>query len=353
MLIEKFGLIDVKPFKDAAIILDASESAAESREIIVETARQLIEKLPSGSIKGLYFLSNGKNYEANKLTRNSAVWWEQNRLRGSFLTPVLEQIPESMAVVIGSGIIHDLEDWQDSRWKSNLKFFKVKDTLRGESRIGDEFQEISQVVSLFHDPIISIEISGIGFMPFFWNNPEYKLTFSGVVKLNGSNLDNPAVSLGYFGNEMKVLVVRKSGEEEILTLKPTDSQIQSPWKWLPDDEAGIFHHAAKGEDFNCLICGQQHPASRIRCDSNSILGEPVYPSLGKKRGFVLFKEKGNQVQYSFHPVNAIKMADCSVAVSLDGKTAWIYQFDQSGNKWREKINFVNYLTSGDRRVVLL
>jgi len=349
---ECFGIIDIKPFKDVAIVLDASESASECQETIVKTTIQLIEKLPRGSIKGLYFLSNSKQYDIDKLLRNSATWWEQNKLRGSFLTPVLEQIKESMAVVIGSGPIYDLEDWQDSFWNSNLYFYKVKDTLRGDWKIGQEFQELSQATSFLFDPILSIEITGTGFMPFYWNNPEYKLSFAAGVKLIGSNFYNPSVTLGYFGDDVKAEILRKSGEETI-ALKSVDYQEQDTWNTLTERESEIFHRASRGEEFTCIICGHKHPASRIRCDTNSILGEPIYPSLGKKRGFILFKENTNKVCFKFHPVSVIQIHDHSVAISLDGKEAQIYELDPTENQWQEKMDFNHYHASGDSRILFI
>jgi hypothetical protein len=350
---ENFGLVETKSIKDTVIVLDASESALEFQESIVKTALQLIEKLPSGTIKGLYFLSNPRRYDPGKLSRNSAAWWEQNKLRGSFLTPVLEQIKESMVVVIGSGLVYDLEDWQENRWNSSLYFLNFKDTLKGNLKIGKEFQELSPISSCLYDPVISVEITGTGFMPFYWNNPEYRLSLSNQFKLMGSNSDDCSVSLGYFGSEVSSRVVRKSGEEETLELKSIDYQEQDTWDPLTETEAEIFHRAAMGKEFTCVVCGQNHPASRIRCDTNSILGEPIYPSLGKKRGFVLFKESSDRVLFKFHPVGVIKIEDLSVAVSLNSKEAYIYEFNKAENQWEKRLNFNNYFLSGDRRIVLI
>jgi hypothetical protein len=348
---ENYGLLEINAIKDTVIVLDASESAGECQETIVKTAQQLIEKLPAGTIRGLYFLSNPERYETGKLLRKSAGWWEQNKLRGSFLTPVLEIIQECRVVVIGSGLIYDLEDWQDSRWNSNLYFIKVKDSLRGNLKIGQEFQDLSQVYSFLYDPIISIEINGSGFMPFYWNNPEYKLSTAGSIKLVGLNLDNPSVLLGYWGSDVKADIVRKAGEEEPVTLKSIDYQDPDSWNSLDAGEAEIFHRAALGYDFSCLICGQKHPALRIRCDVYSILGEPIYPSLGKKRGFVLFKEIEDKVYFKFHPVSVIKIDDLSVAISRAGKEVGIYKLNPVDNQWSEKFSFTNYQIGGDSRIV--
>jgi hypothetical protein len=334
MLGQGFGRLQLKTFGDIAIVLDASESAWEYRDVILRAATQLFEKLPAGVVKELYFLSNPKHYDANRLQRNAAKWWEQNRLRGSFLTPILEQVANSRVVVIGSGRLYDLDDWQETNWNSGLYFMKIGESLRGQLEIGEEVEELSQLLSCLYDTIISVEISGDGFMPYYWSNPEYKLLITEKFTLAGSNLENPSVSVGFFGTDVKARVIRKSSDE-FKFLEPAEDQAEEVWKPLTQEECLVFRKALKGQEFTCPICGKQHLVSGLRCDHNSILGEPIYPSLAKKKGFVFFKETSNGVFYRSHPVNVVKIGSAAVAVAL-GNRAMIYEYDVTERQWMEK-----------------
>jgi hypothetical protein len=334
MLEQGFGLLQPKAFGDVSIVLDASESACEYQEAILQAAVQLFEKLPAGIAKGLYFLSNPKRYDVSKLPRNAVKWWEQNRLRGSFLTSILEQVENSKVVVIGSGPIYDLEDWQESRWASKLYFIKVGESLRGGLEIGEEIEDSSQALSCLHDPVISVEITGTGFMPYYWSNPKYKLSIGDRVTLQGSNLENLSVFVGFFGSDVKAYIVKRSGEECTL-LKSAEDKEQVAWSTLSDEECEIFYKAINGEEFTCLVCRRNHLPSGLKCDRSSILGEPVYPTLGKRRGFVFFKETPDGILFRFHPASAARIGNTTVAVALGGR-AKIYEYNLAEEQWGEK-----------------
>lgn len=351
MLGQGFGRLQLKTFGDIAIVLDASESAWEYRDAILRAATQLFENLPAGAAKELYFLSNPKRYDTNRLHRNAAKWWEQNRLRGSFLTPILEQVENSKVVVIGSGRIYDLEDWQETNWSSSLYFMKIGESIRGQLAIGEEVEELSQLLSCLYDTIVSVEISGDGFMPYYWSNPEYKLLITERITLAGSNLENPSVSVGFFGTDVKARVVRKSSDE-FKSFEFTENQAEETWKPLTQEECLVFRKALKGQEFSCPICGKQHLVSGLRCDRNSILGEPIYPSLAKKKGFVFFKDTSNGVFYRFHPVSAVKIGDSAVAVAF-GSRAMVYEYNMTERRWVGKDYIEPYYAFEDTYIAVI
>ena len=83
---ETFGTLNLQSDDDFNIVLDASESASESRDTIIRLMVQMLEKLPGRIGKQLYFLGNSAKYDMDLLTQNAKGWWEQNSRRGSFVT---------------------------------------------------------------------------------------------------------------------------------------------------------------------------------------------------------------------------------------------------------------------------
>lgn len=348
---EGFGCLRLRAFEDVAIVVDASESAWEHREDVLRAVAQLLERLPAGAAKQLYFLSNPRRYDASRLERNAVRWWEQNRLRGSFLAPVLQEIEDSKVVVIGTGRIYDLDDWQETKWNSSLYFLRIGESLKGESKIGEEVEELSHLVSCLCDTIVSVEISGEGFMPYYWSNPQYRLLVGRRTMLVGSNLENPSVSVGFYGTDVNARVVTRSNDES-RPLETAEYHADDSWKQLTQEECVTFRKALRGQEFACPVCGKEHPASCLRCDRNSILGAPIYPSLGKKKGFVFFKDTSDEVAYKFHPVNAVKIGDGVVAVAV-GSKAMVHQYDVTESRWMEKGHIEPYHALEDTYIALV
>lgn len=343
MLKEGFGLLSIKSIGDVVVVLDASESAQECRDTIMKIAIQLFEKLPAGINKKLYFLSNPKEYDFSKLSRCAAKWWNENGSRGSFITPILEHVRNCKVVVIGSGSIYDLQDWQDCAQTSNFLFAKVGESLRGELNVGEEINSMqaSELISRLHRRIDSIEIGGTGFMPYYWNNSKYELHLGDRSYLKGSDLEDFSTTVAFFGSNIKARIISGIDDEEV-NLEPSDTELREDWKALSNKEVEVFTKAVKGEPFICLVCGKKHEPRTLKCyENSSILGQPVYPSFGNRRGFVLFRETPETVLFSFWSVNVIRIGQNRVAIAT-GSQAKINEYDTRQEKWVEKGKLMPY-----------
>lgn len=351
MLEQGVGTLQLKAFENVAIVLDASESAANCQETVMQMGVRLLDSLPVGAAREVYFLSNPRVYDARELQRNTSKWRQQNQLRGSFLTPILERVHDCNVVVIGSGWVYDLDDWQDSEWSSKIFLMSVGESLRGQSAVGEEVDDVPHLLSYLHDPIVAVEITGESFMPYCWSNPEYRLVPESMIRLTGTNLQDHSVSVEYFGSEVKARVVRKSSEE-FRSLKSAQRQIEEEWRPLTRDECSVFHQAVKGEEFTCPICHECHSVPGLRCDRRSgILGRPIYPSLGNNKGFVFFKETADGISYRFHPVNALRIGDSAVAVA-SGSVATAYEYNARQKKWLAKDRVKPYHALSDMYVAV-
>lgn len=337
MLEHGFSELNLKVSKDVVVALDASESAGAYQDEICRVALQLIENQHSYTTISLFFLGNPEAYDARELKRNAKTWWQQNRSRGSFIRPIMERMPASDVVVIGSGAVYDLDDWWETDPGSTIYLMKVGATLRGESRFGEEeeMDDMFQLLTCLHNPIVRVEIAGDGFMPYYWSNAAYKLVMAEAkpVRLLVSDCEDPSICVGCFGNNVRARVVRSKGEE-LRSLSPADCSASDDWVTLTERECLVFRQVVRDEKALCPACGVLHSMSGLRCRprDGALLGEPIYPSIRGGKGFVFFKEISGAVAYRFHPVNAVKIGDRAVAVA-SGSRATIYEYEESQNKW--------------------
>lgn len=333
MLPECSGRLNINMLGNVALVLDATESAWKYQGAVLDLALKAIEKLPAGLGKNLYFLGNSNAYNCTELARKGAAWWNENRERGSFITPIARRERGNKILVIGSGPIYDLDDWKDDIGH-NLVMANV-----GEGSPGGvtgaltelERPDISELLPLVHDPILTAEISGDGFMPFYWDNPEYSLSVGESAVLRASHPQDATVNVAYWGNNVKAILSGNQSRQEI-PLEFTELPPVKGWMGLEKSEAAVFFEACQGRDFACPVCGGRHTATTLRCyETSAILGEPVYRSLAGRHGFVIFRDDGKTVEYRFHHVSSLKVGEHEVAIARGG-AAEVYGLEPP-RKW--------------------
>jgi mRNA-degrading endonuclease RelE of RelBE toxin-antitoxin system len=121
---EQFIEFNSPEFETVVVILDASDSAEQDWPTIVDLAKKTFQKIPAKIQKKLYFLSNPQEYEIDKFEENVGLWRKKNSKKGSFISPILSQIKNAKIVIIGSGIIYDLEDWITNALSQKIIFVK-------------------------------------------------------------------------------------------------------------------------------------------------------------------------------------------------------------------------------------
>lgn len=336
ILKESFFQLDIKAHDSMAVILDASESADKHWEEIKTLAASLTDKLPADTDIKLYFLSSPRLYDLNHLACQSKEWKAQNRSKGSFITPVMKNIDQNTGkiIVIGSGPVYDLEDWIDTDFSGKFIFVKMEESLKGDLTIGIEIGP-SDLFSHLHDPIQSVEISGRGFMPFYWDNSGYETILGDETVIGANQLKDFSISFACYGEEVTARVKRTGSERQFTPEQlETNPEEKEEWNILSEAEADVFKQALAGSRFVCPQCKKEHPANTLKCyEGSSILGKPVYPSLGNRKGFFVFLKSENNFRFRHHPVNIIKVGDAQAAIHFGNKTT-LYAFDKG--KWTAK-----------------
>lgn len=338
---EAFCKLTLRSKGKVALVLDASESAEDDWGEILKMARYLLDNLGADVGREIYFLGNRKAYAPSHLVRSSYQWRKENLKRGSFITPIFKHLsPDTDRVlVIGTGPIYDLEDWQEDPLFAKLLLIRMGDRPLQQEEMAEEVvaPEPASVLAQLHRPIREVRITGSGFMPYFWDNPGYRLRLEGKGEkafLEATALQDFSLCLALFcEGEVLARLQRGDGAEEEIAL-PRQEEVMGieEWQELPAQERAIFERAIKGESFTCLICGREHPWKTLVCYEGglSILGRPIYPSWEGMKGFVVLRRQGDRVRYRPHPVEAMRLGYGEVAV-IEGSTAIVYRYN--GQRW--------------------
>lgn len=347
------------------LILDASESAAQFQREIVSLARSILFAVPARMGRGLYFLGNPQPYSPEHLERQSANWFRENRGRASLVTPIWENLDPgelSTIVLIGSGVVFDLEDWVGTELFRRVLLVSVGNSLQGESPWAEELVHpaLHEILPRLHDPLARVEIAGPAFMPTWWDNPGYRLSPSpGRVALVGEHLEDYRLCLSFLaaaGVPPRAHVARASGQYLELPLAETapGEKDKSAKGQLDAGEAAIVQRALRRESFPCPHCGRQHTWDTLLCTHGAaLLGEPVYPTLRDFGGFVLLRVDGAGVRYEKHRGTVLALGVEDVAVQ-EGSRAVVYRYNPQAGHWRRTGEALEpyYALGGDTYVVL-
>lgn len=330
-----------------ALVLDASESAARDQQRVLSLATDLLSALPASVERLLFFLGNPTPYSADLLAARGSQWCAENRNRASLVTPIFERLSRdagTAVLLIGAGPVYDLEDWQDTPLAQRLLLAAVGESLQDGARVGEEITDpiAQELLYRFHDPITSVRFTGPGFMPLFWNNPDYRVAVTeGAVSLTGERLADFTIGFRCLleaGGAVQAMAGRASSRETPLALLPVDTAPfpPCPTGQLTPTETAIFRHAAAHEAFTCPSCGKEHGWATLVCYAGaSILGDPVYPSLaGQQTGFVLLRTRPDAIWYQVQPFGILRLGGGRVAVK-EGQRAVVYAFDEPSSRWQK------------------
>ena len=344
-LTEQWAALPAGGFSSMALVLDASQSAAACQQETIDLASRLLAGLPARVERSLYFLGNSRPYPASQFPARAVQWFAENRGRASLAGPVFETIDPRAhvnAVVIGSGRVFDLDDWSGAAFWSGMTLVSMGDPLQTAAGLPELFSPTpSELLQRVYDPVVRVEISGPGFLPTSWDNPNYAIDQGpDGWRLVCERAEEYAVGLRCFIRQDGVVEVaarHASGRETAADLAPAQAPAREAAirARLTPEEAAVFQTAAAHAPFHCPRCGNQHPWDTLRCRKRgSILGEPVYPTLEARhaRGFVLFHVAGDAVEFEERSGAVLRLDFGKVAIERGGR-AEVYAFSQKTGAW--------------------
>lgn len=338
--IEPAGLGSIK------VILDASQSAKEHYVSITSLVNDLITALPARVKPAIYFLGNPNEYSVDHFGGLAAQWFMDNGTRASIIAPVLESIDKDSSptlIIIGSGLIYDLEDWHGSQLLSNAILVNFGSALQSGSGLRElKDPSVEKLLNHVCDPVVAVNISGHGFMPIWWDNDNYRIEIKeGTVSLSTNVSSDNEMEFHCCmskNSTLSALSVTSSGRKNYEQLVQLDESNQKPddSDWLTESEIEIFDLAVRGVAFDCPWCQEMHSASSLRCQkSGGILGKWIYPSLQERKasGFVIFRKDDSQVSFKINAGSVLRIGDRKVAVK-SGSRVSLYEYDGKASIWR-------------------
>ena len=332
---ERWVKFNAELASEVVFVLDASESAAGSWAEISRVTGELLNSLPLGSHERLFFLGNPVPYSTRHFEAEVGCWYQANQCRASLIGSVFRQLegePDTRVVVLGSGRIFDLADWESSPLLEHVLFVRCgHQPLTGQP--GCEHQPVVQSLQRQLDnPSVRVEISAGDAMPFYWDNPAYQ--WDGA-RLVAQKTDDWAVHIGFLsgsGAKPQARAIRRDGDGQTLSLQDTDpAWSPNEWHALTQAETDLFRQARRGR-YQCPICPRAHTADTLRCEEGRLLGTPIYPTLANQQGFILLREDDSGVVFCRLKCPALALGGGAIAIQSGG-AATVYQFDPATGTW--------------------
>ena len=342
---ESFGCINIGVFSRVVLVLDASQSARLVQAEICRLAEELVDQLPATTGTEIYFLGNGTRYSSKHLSQRGTGWFDENRSRASLVTPIFEQLGDFgtlKVMVIGSGVLFDLEDWEDSPLASCTTLVSVGESLASTDSSFEHLTcpDVAACLERLNNPVTCVEIGGEGFMPLEWENEEYKLeSRNDSYRLVARQQTRYDVSLRFLATSdamVEATVTYASGNSAAIPVVPVAESLTSkkrPEGPLSQVDTEVLGCAVRRQSFTCPHCGGRHPWNTLFCRHARGFSEIVYPSLQEVRGFVRLLFAGDSATFRSLREDVLRLQADLVAVR-DSQHCTLVRFDPRSATWR-------------------
>ena len=334
---------------NVALVLDASESATDQRDIIASLALATIASLPASTNCSVFFLGNSTPYSSQKLERNLGQWFDDNQRRASLIGPVLRGLvadgPPSAVAIIGSGIVFDLEDWLESFADWRLILLSLEAPLCASSFSNVSLvSTVEELVSLLHDPIVKVEIATPGMLPLAWTNSAYRLELTDGqfrVLADATKRFDVCLTCDASGAIPKYgLVQRRSGAKTQIAMTSCHGELREPEAFqLSETEANIFRQAIRRKPLACPHCARLHSWETVYCRNTCIpkyrfKGVPLYPSLEETsiRGLVIFRQSRGNVCCEVSKQAVLRLSTNRV-LAMVNKKLQLLDYESDSSTW--------------------
>ena len=328
--------------EDLILLLDASESAVSQRSAIIRLCLETLAELPAAVRVRMYFLGNPHAYPAHDLDTQAPVWFEDNALRASLIGPVLETLSpqeDATLVVLGNGLIFDLDDWRHSPFWQRLRLVSFGASLQSaDAKLPELTAPTAQALrQSLYDPVTAIELRGPGFLPLVWDCPAYRrVEERGIFVLRGEKPPTTTLTVRCLLCRDANLQVERhhtTGRVSHREMSPLPAAARLADGRLTLEEVIILDRACQRLDFTCPHCGQMHAWDTLRCRAGrAIIAQPVFASLPNQRGFVQLCRDAEGADYR-RMGEALPLGNGLVALGEDTH-ARLVRFDPVSARWR-------------------
>ena len=324
---EQWAELRLSMSDDILLVLDASESAEDYRQDILDLVCQLLHSLPATSKIQLAFLGSPTRYAPEEILHSGADLWSANLGRCSVLHPVFpcgETDWEGRIVIVGTGPVYDLPDWGGSL-RDRLVLVSVGQPLSDSDRHGTivATRQASDVSGLLSVPIDGVVVSGPGILPFCWDNGAYQLeSEEGTAWLRLEGETHMDVVVGYLGPPglPTARVTFSDGSQETVSLNAHEPDVRDLIcvRLLTVEESVGFY---------------REPSRRAAWWEST--GRPVFRSaVSGDVGFVVVVESPEGLRGYAYPSNVLPLGKGRAGVSCPEGIV-LLELDERSNRWMD------------------
>ena len=365
LLREGWFTVDVPASPTIALVIDASESARDRWADVLSLALGVRRALPPDTSVTVSFLGESRRHPGSELEADSGQLYRAHCNRLSVIGPLLDGLSldeQVICVAIVAGYIFDLEDWEDSPVASRLVVANFDGNTRGGDLVNRCEPTVAGVLQSapLHARLSSparLEIAGPEVMPFYWDNPRYKIANRGVCAEGHGDYRVHVGVLHPEKSDVQATAMSPDGQSWEASMMPCRSVVEYEWTSLSASESKMVHEAVTTGTFECRLCGSRHVKSVLRCpnDQTTILGRWIYPFLAAEQspGFFLLRKVGVGFSLAHHRCAALRVGEESVIVRDGAKVAY-FTFDYDSRTWRsESRSLDQYAKVGDDTYALV
>lgn len=339
-MIEFWLSLRLEPQKQLALVLDASDSAAEVKGTILGIARQLLQSVGDSARTSLFFLGSHDSWSLGKnaLGEIERCWPGQHR--PSLISPVFEQLREdagTLAVIIGSGRIFDLEDWTAEQGGpvERAVFIAPERSLTGGLHPEARAFSLGLLPSGWDEAVTSVSIGSLA-MPFSWDNAAYEWKEG---KLVAERPSQPEVRIGFLHPQRAdacATLKLRGGHSRLVELQPAAVGTEIEWgkmPTLPLEDAMRFQQCIERGNYLCPRCGHIHEARQVLVSCGMARPDPIYNALNGRNGLILMQDRGSLVRFASQACPALRMGQDAVALREKGGFS-IYRCEGGKSGWQ-------------------
>lgn len=333
--------------RGVCLIVDASESATAAWNDIAQFALQLWQVLPATVTLALYALGNPERQTISGRPEDYVRLRAENAQRASLVGPIFRALSSNeppAIVVLGSGLIFDLEDWVNTPLLEEAWLVNFGESLQPLALGVRELQRpnVHQLAASLHKDVARVSIGANSWLPYVWSNAHYRWQ-DGMLEAAEGSFDVSVSCLVPAAIDVSAVLTWTNQTQRRVNLEPGQEPAPPEWVTLSAAEALVFRQAQAHQPFSCLVCGREHSWDTLMClDGPGLLEDSIYPSLPARQGFALLWDDGQGVQARSHACNVLRLGPASAAIATD-HAVQCYYYDPGQGGWRPtNMEFVPY-----------
>lgn len=326
---------------DVLLVLEATRPDAGGTNVIRDLATSLIQSLPQSVDAHVAFLGSADIYPLSHVSPQLQQMWSQHQGYLRVLAPVAEEATNRISqspqmIVLASGSIHDIADWEEQSLLENARFFRCGNASPTLNRFREEQPRLELILNYLDNPITDIEILGEGQLPVWWDENTFDWDKGQLLSKDNLSSLPESSTFAFVGPERHAPSARityRDGRQSCQPLQPTvPTPSRIDWSVLPAQESALVRQCISDGRYSCPHCKRTHRAAELVCDQGHGLGTPVLESVPSQQRTIVLRERNDG--FEWRPLGLHGFLASSGSFITAGKERGFYRFE--AGEWRRE-----------------